>query len=118
MNTRKTEKENHNIPVATKPQILVKKGLELLKQSDFVSAGQIFEQVLAQNPKNSAAYVGKLMARMKAKNVNELVALPFRLENDELFRKALEYANSQMKETLRKYIQANNAKNSRSLKKQ
>ncbi len=118
LNTRKTEKENHNIPVSTKSQILVKKGLELLKQSDFVSAGQIFEQVLAQNPKNSAAYVGKLMARMKAKNVNELVALPFRLENDELFRKALEYANSQMKETLRKYIQANNAKNSRSLKKQ
>lgn len=99
-------------------QDMSKRGFDLLKASDFNQANQIFDQILAKNPKSAGAYVGKLMSILKAKNANELVALPIRLEEEELFQKAMTYSTPKMKELLSKYIQANNAKNSRRQKKQ
>lgn len=92
---------------------LSKEGFELLKTSKFERARQNFDQLLSRNPKISSACIGKLMAIHRVKSANELVALPIRLEEEELFRKALECATPKMKETLLKYIQINNTKNSR-----
>ena len=92
-------------------QELLKNARESLVQSNFGLASQYFEQAIASSPGNSAAYIGKLMADLKVRNANELVSLPIRLEDEELFRKALECAGPKMQETLRKYIQVNNARN-------
>ena len=82
------------------------KGLEAVKNSNFQEAIQLFDQALKLNPKNSSAYFGKLMAVRKVTNSNELITsnnkFSISLENEELFKKALECANPKQKEQLEK----------------
>ena len=89
---------------------MVKQGLALLERSEFGQAEALFEQALELNPKASAAYIGVLMAEQKVRNVSELVGCPILLEDDALFREAVECASPKMKQTLDKYAQLNRAK--------
>ena len=93
------------------PVELVKEGFALLERSSFEEAENFFEKALDINPNISNAYVGALMAEQKCRNVSELVNSRIVLEDDALFQKALELANSKTKQILEKYIQINRARN-------
>lgn len=97
------------VPVLTLQEAL-KLGLDALKNANFSSADKYFNDALSLNSKSSTAYIGKLMIKLKVKNPNELVAVPVKLEAEQLFRKAWEYASPKTKETLKKYIQINRLK--------
>ncbi len=97
------------VPVLTLQEAL-KLGLDALKNANFSGADKYFNDALLLNSKSSTAYIGKLMVKLKVKNPNELVAVPVKLEAEQLFRKAWEYASTKTKETLKKYIQINRLK--------
>ena len=97
------------VPVLTLQEAL-KLGLDALKAANFSSADKYFNDALSLNANSSTAYIGKLMVKLKVKNPNELVAVPVKLEAEQLFRKAWEYASPKTKETLKKYIQINRLK--------
>jgi len=98
------------VQAQAKPTIkeLTIKGLDAVKNSNFQEAIELFDQALKRNPKNSSAYLGKLMAVRKVTNSNELITsnnkFSISLENEELFKKALEFASPKQKEQLEKII--------------
>lgn len=61
--------------------ILLERGFMTLEDGDFDKADSLFEDVLNQNPKCAEAYMGKLMAYYKAKNLTKFV--------DQIFNQAI-----------------------------
>ena len=54
---------------------LIKRGKIFLSDDDFAEAERYFEQTLRQDPENSQAYLGKLMAELRVHNADELSAI-------------------------------------------
>ena len=55
---------------------LIKRGYLFLEESNFDEAERYFEQALRQDPENSKAYLGKLMAELKIKSMDSLPDRP------------------------------------------
>ena len=62
---------------------------------------------MRQDPENSRAYLGKLMAVLKVHNINELSRVTSPLGEQILFKHALEFADDKLKLTLQKCIEIN-----------
>ena len=52
---------------------LLERGFMMLEDEDFSKADQLFEEVLNQNPKCAEAYMGKLLAYYKAKDISAFI---------------------------------------------
>lgn len=88
-------------------EALIKRGRIFLSDDDFAEAERYFEQALRQDPENSQAYLGKLMAELRVHNADELSRIPSPLGEQKLFRRAMEFANDDEKLTIQKYLAAN-----------
>ena len=86
---------------------LIKRGKIFLSDDDFAEAERYFEQALRQDPENSQAYLGKLMAQLKVHNIDELSSMSSSLSEQKLFKRALEFANDEEKLTLQKCLDDN-----------
>lgn len=62
---------------------------------------------MRQDPENSQAYLGKLMAELRVHNADELSDISSPLSEQKLFRRALEFADVEEKNTLQKYLADN-----------
>ena len=86
---------------------ILRSGFAALKASDFERAEQFFNHVFLIEPNNSAAFIGALMAELKAPNAMELVKAPVNLADDELFKEAAKCASPEARKILDRYVQVN-----------
>ena len=94
---------------------LIKRGRIFLSDDDFAEAERYFEQALRQDPENSQAYLGKLMAELRVHNADELCNIPSPPGEQKLFQRALEFANDDEKLTIQKYLAYNTEQKKRKL---
>ncbi len=62
---------------------------------------------MKQDPENSLAYLGKLMAQLRVHNLGELSRVSSPLKEQNLFRRAVEFANDSQKPAILKCLAAN-----------
>ena len=79
---------------------LIKRGNLFLDEGNFDEAERYFEQALRQDPENSKAYLGKLMAELKAHNIDELSGTSVSLQEHKLFQRAMQFASKEEKVSL------------------
>ena len=82
---------------------LLKRSFMFIEDGEFNKADDFFEQVLNLEPEMAMAYVGKLMVELKIKHQDELAnhAEPFDDNNN--YKRALRYADGNLKATLLGY---------------
>ena len=85
----------HEPVVGVETPALIKRGKLFLEEGDFEQAERYFEQALRQDPESSQAYLGKLMAKLKVRNTDELVKVSTPLKEQKLFQRALSFANDE-----------------------
>ena len=93
--------------IGVETEALIKRAKIFLSDGDFNEAERYYEQALRQDPENSQAYLGKLMAQCKVHNVDELSNISSSLSENKLFKRALEFANDEEKLTLQKCLDDN-----------
>ena len=81
----------------------------LLESGDFEGASAFYEKVLEQDPKNSKAYLGKLLASLKLKNIEELKDTDALIDKDKNYILALNSADESTKEMLLEKVEENSA---------
>ena len=83
---------------------LLKRTFIYLEDGDWESADEYAEKVLDQDPENAEAYVGKLMAELKAHKREQLsdYAEPFDERNN--YKKAFRFGDDKLKDDLNGYI--------------
>ncbi len=82
---------------------LLKRAFMYLEDGDWKSADEYCERVLDMDPENAEAYLGKLMAHRKAKERIDLNHQSDDMDKDPDFRKAVRFANADMKAELLNY---------------
>ena len=88
---------------------LIKRGKIFLSDNDFAEAERYFEQALRQDPENSQAYLGKLMAELRVHDLDGLSSIRSPIGEQKLFRRAVEFADDEEKLALEKCLEANTA---------
>ncbi len=78
---------------------LLKRAFMFLEDGDFKQADEYCERVLDQAPENGTAYLGKLMAEMRVRKVQELADCTTGLERSGNYQKAVRFGNT---DTVRK----------------
>ena len=86
-------------------EALIKRAFIFMADNDFDEAGRYFEQALRQDPENSQAYLGKLMAELKVHNTDELIKIAKPLKDEKLFQRALNFAKGDEKTQLESYVE-------------
>jgi len=87
---------------------LLERGFLFLEDKDFESADSYFEKVLDINPKNSKAYIGKLLADEEKENTDELIkSYKYNLENNEYFSRAIRFASDKERKEYDELINVN-----------
>ena len=86
---------------------LIKRGNLFLEGSDFYEARRYFEQALRQDPENSKAYLGKLMAELKIKSMDNLPDANLLLSDNLLFQQALRFAGDDDKAKFKQCVKLN-----------
>jgi len=89
-------------------EALIKRAFIFISDNDFDEAERYFEQALRQDPENSQAYLGKLMAELKVHNTDELSKISKSLKDEKLFQRALSFANGDNKILLENCLEAQN----------
>ncbi len=90
---------------------LLKRVFIFLEDGDFSSADEYCERVLDINPECAEAYLGKLMAEMKVRTVEDLKDFPVPFNDKNNFQKAVRFGNEKLKATLNEYIEHIKARN-------
>ena len=85
---------------------LLKRAFMFLEDGDWQSADEYCEKVLDIDPENAEAYVGKLMVDLRLKTREKLENCEELHENHSYYQKALRFANNELKDELRKYIES------------
>jgi tetratricopeptide (TPR) repeat protein len=88
---------------------LIKRGQIFLSDDEFAEAERYFEQALRQDPENSQAYLGKLMALFNVHDTNELSTVPSPIGEEKLFKRTMEFADEKGKSVLLKCLKDNDA---------
>ncbi len=97
-------------PSSDAPEIpVVRRAFSSLKNADWDEADDLLDQVLATDPTNAKAYIGKLMIDMRIKNESDLGTQNKTFNTDPNFQKALQYADDKYREKLEKYVNEVNA---------
>lgn len=79
---------------------LTKRGYLFLEERDFASADSYFEKALDENPENSKAYVGKVLAALHKTSLEEINDTLVNLNGFKDFERALRFADEKDKSIL------------------
>ena len=85
---------------AANPDSLLDRAYLFLEDKDWKNADVYCEKALDADPRNSKAYLGKLLASLKKSSVKELSALNIKISKYDNFQKALRFADSSEKKAL------------------
>jgi len=91
------------VSAANGAQALVERAFLFLEDGEFTRADELCEQALNQDPKNSKAYVGKLMVERQIKTQVALAEEKEVLTENNYFLKAIRYAEGGLKRELEHY---------------
>lgn len=86
--------EKPTINTSTPTGALTKRGFFFLEDGDFKSADEYFDRALDENPEDSKAYVGKVLAALHMSDVSEIDDNFVKLYEDKNFERAIRFANS------------------------
>ena len=100
---------NHEPLLGIQTSALIKRGQIFLSDDEFTEAERYFERALRQDPENSQAYLGKLMALFQVHDINELSTVPSPIGVEKLFKRAMEFADDKGKSMLLKCLEDNDA---------
>ena len=89
-----------SVPISNGAQALVERAFLFLEDGDFTRADELCEQALNQDPKNSQAYVGKLMVERQIRKQENLSEGMEELTENNYFQKALRFAEDGLKKEL------------------
>ena len=88
------------VPTSNGAQALVERAFLFLEDGDFARADELCEQALNQDPKNSQAYVGKLMVERQIRKQENLSEGMEELTENNYFQKAVRFAEDGLKKEL------------------
>ena len=83
----------------------MKRAYIFLEDGEWERADDFFEQVLNVNPECAEAYLGKLMVEFKVHTKEELKETIHPFSSNNNYKRALRYANEELKEELLKHIE-------------
>ena len=92
--------------IGVETEALIKRAKIFLSDGDFDEAERYYEQALRQDPENSAAYLGKLLAQLRLHSADELTGVSTPFAEHKLFQRALEFANDDERAELQRYLDA------------
>lgn len=84
---------------------LLKRGFMFCEDGEWTSANEYFEKVLDQDPENSDAYLGKLMAACRAKKREMLKHCDIPFNDNDNFKKVMRFGDDSLKAELDGYIE-------------
>ena len=93
-------------PSGANPAALFRRASMALEDGDFSRADMFYEQILNQDPENAEAYVGKLLAELRLKQVSELAGCAIAFEGSPNYKRALQFADTELKQLLLNAVQA------------
>ena len=82
---------------------LLKRAFLFLEDKDWDNADRYCEKVLDQEPENAMAYVGKLMAELRVSRQEGLVEVEIPFEDHNNYRKAIRFADDELRAALQSY---------------
>lgn len=82
---------------------LLKRAFLFLEDKDWDNADRYCEKVLDQEPENAMAYVGKLMAELRVPRQEGLVEVEIPFEDHNNYRKAIRFADDELRAALQSY---------------
>ena len=88
-----TDKGNHAVSAAS-TGALTKRGYFFLEDGDFKSANEYFDRALDENPEDSKAYVGKVLAGLHLSNIEEIKEKVVKIYGDKNFERAIRFATA------------------------
>ncbi len=94
-------------PTNSNIENLLKRGALALEDGDWDAANGFYEQVLNENVEESRAYFGMVLAYYNVSTEDELYNGYYDYTQNNYFKKAQRFANSDMKEKLDSFIKAN-----------
>ena len=111
--TEKTEKVVQVVQTAGNPTVdsLLKRVFMFLEDGDWNSANEYSEKVLDIEPENAQAYLGKLMADLHVKKQDNLKDKAEAFDNNSNYKKAVRFADDNLKTNLAGHIEHINARN-------
>jgi tetratricopeptide (TPR) repeat protein len=83
---------------------LLKRAFMFLEDGEFDRADDICEQVLNQDPENSQAYLGKLMAELHVKKQLDLADCKIDFEYSKNYEKTIRFADDKLATELKNYL--------------
>ena len=89
---------------------LIKRAFMFLEDGDFSKADEYCERVLDLDPENAQAYLGKLMAEQKVKKQENLANCNQPFDDNSNYKKAVGFADDDLRTTLIGYIKQINAR--------
>ena len=92
---------------------LLERAFMFLEDGEWDSANEYCEKVLDLDPKNAAAYLGKLMAELHVKKQVNLKDCEEPFDNNSNYQKAIRFATSAFAEDLKGYVEAIRERNER-----
>ena len=97
--------------IGLKTDALIKRAFLFLEDGEIYNAERYIEQALNQDPENPQVYMAKLMLEHRVKSPVELLSeLSTPLENENLFQRALRFADGEYKSQLEGLAQSNRNK--------
>ena len=97
---KNTEEKTASATSASNVQPLLERIILFLEDGDWQSADEYCEKVLDQDPRNAEAYLYKVLAEFKAKNIESLSGSGEVITNNRNFEKALRFADDYFRKTL------------------
>lgn len=85
---------------------LLEQGFAKLEENNWDEGESLFENVLSEDPECGLAHAGKLLASLKVNKLEELKALDTPFDNNNNFKRAVKYADDELKATLEGYNNA------------
>lgn len=97
---------------ATNLEPLLKRVFMFLEDGEWSKADDFCEQVLNQDPENAQAYLGKLMADLQVRRLEDFATCETAFDNNVNYLKIIRFGDDKIKETLSQYSsQINERKN-------
>lgn len=88
-------------------QTLLKRAELLLEDGNWETATQYYEKVLDIEPENAKAYIGLLLSSFKFSSEKALECSNIEFDNNKLYQRALQFADTEYKEVLKQYATEN-----------
>ena len=83
---------------------LLKRAFIFLEDGDWDSADEYCEKVLDIDPENAQAYLGKLMADLRVRKVDDLANCEQPFDDKDNYRKVMRFGDETLRDTLEDYI--------------